>query len=213
MPNTVLQKMTNLRKMIRIAINRGIISHDPFIDYSPERPKTCQRYVPEKELKKLTNTPLKSGALEVTRDMFVFWLSYGIDSLHQRFYHNGKHRICCGYEHYQCAHNIHRRIVAYARGHGSSDRRHQPNNYVDSEERGNHRRTHRRRQHIFDQKQSYFEKQNISANNSVIFNVLQITGNDLVTTVQWAIVHFWQGSFLPLWDTKILIFLVFPTKL
>ena len=72
MPNTILQKMTHLRKMIKIAIRKKIISHDPFIGYLGERPKTCQRYVPVNELEKLMKTPLKSSALEVTRDMFVF---------------------------------------------------------------------------------------------------------------------------------------------
>jgi len=72
MPNTVLQKMTHLRKMVSIAIRRKIISHDPFVGYSAERPKTCQRYVPADELEKLMNIPLKSSALNVTRDMFVF---------------------------------------------------------------------------------------------------------------------------------------------
>jgi len=72
MPNTILQKMTYLRKMVRIAIRRKIINHDPFTGYTAERPKTCQRYVPAEELEKLMKTPLKSSALDVTRDMFVF---------------------------------------------------------------------------------------------------------------------------------------------
>ena len=72
MPNTILQKMTHLRKMVRTAIRRKIISHDPFLGFSAERPKTCQRYVPEDEFEKLMKTPLESSALEVTRDMFVF---------------------------------------------------------------------------------------------------------------------------------------------
>ena len=70
--NTVLQKMTHLRKIVNIAIRKKIINHDPFVGYSPERPKTCQRYIPADELEKLMNTPLKSSALKITRDLFVF---------------------------------------------------------------------------------------------------------------------------------------------
>jgi integrase len=69
---SVLNEMKRLRKMIRIAIGKGAISRDPFFGYSPERPKAQQRYVPADEMEKLMKTPLKSPALEVTRDMFVF---------------------------------------------------------------------------------------------------------------------------------------------
>ena len=72
MPNTVLHKMICLNKMVRLAIRKGIISHNPFAGYVAERPKTCQRYVPVEELEKLKKTPLKSNALNVTRDMFLF---------------------------------------------------------------------------------------------------------------------------------------------
>ena len=72
MSNTVLQKMTYLRKIVRIAIRRRIINCDPFVGYTAERPKTCQRYVPFDELKKIMKTSLNSSALRVTRDMFVF---------------------------------------------------------------------------------------------------------------------------------------------
>ena len=71
-PNTILKKVTFLRKMVRIAIRRKIINHDPFIGYTAERPKASQRYVPAEELEKLMKTSLKSSALDVTRDMFVF---------------------------------------------------------------------------------------------------------------------------------------------
>jgi site-specific recombinase XerD len=72
MTSTALQNMTSLRKIVKIAIRRRIISRDPFFGYEPERPKTCQRYVPEEEMEKLMKTYLKSPALEVTRDMFIF---------------------------------------------------------------------------------------------------------------------------------------------
>jgi integrase len=72
MPNTVLLKMTCLQKMVRIAIRKKIISHNPFAGYTRERPKTVQRYLPFEELEKMMAIHLKSSALAVTRDMFVF---------------------------------------------------------------------------------------------------------------------------------------------
>jgi integrase len=71
-PYTVALKTTYLRKMVRIAIGRGIINHDPFTGYSAGRPKPSQKYVPVEELQKIMNTSLKSKTLDVTRDMFVF---------------------------------------------------------------------------------------------------------------------------------------------
>jgi len=72
MPRSVQQKMTSLRKLVRIAISRRIIGHDPFIGYTSERPKQRQRYVPTNELKKIMETPLNNNSLDITRDMFVF---------------------------------------------------------------------------------------------------------------------------------------------
>jgi len=72
MPCTVLKNIESLRKVVKIAIRKKIISIDPFFGFSPEYPKPCQRYVPENELKKIMKTSLNNAALEVTRDMFVF---------------------------------------------------------------------------------------------------------------------------------------------
>jgi site-specific recombinase XerD len=72
MPNTVLHRMICLQKMVKIAIRKKIISSNPFTGYSPQRPKTTQRYLPVEELKKMRRISLKSNALCVTRDMFVF---------------------------------------------------------------------------------------------------------------------------------------------
>jgi len=71
-PGTVVIKMTHLRKMIKIAIRKRIINHNPFSGFRTQRPKPTQKYVPAEEMKKLKKIHLKSKALEVTRDMFVF---------------------------------------------------------------------------------------------------------------------------------------------
>ena len=71
-PYSVAHKMVFLRKMVKIAIDKGIINHDPFAGYRAGRPKPSQKYVPKAELEKLMQMPLKDSALRVTRDMFVF---------------------------------------------------------------------------------------------------------------------------------------------
>jgi site-specific recombinase XerD len=71
-PGTMLCILTCLRKMIKIAISRGIISGDPFSGFSPERPKSSQKYIPADDLDKLMKTPMKRRTQEVVRDMFVF---------------------------------------------------------------------------------------------------------------------------------------------
>jgi site-specific recombinase XerD len=72
MPNTVLNKMICLKKMVRIAVGRGIISRDPFIGYCAERPEACQRFVPSEELERLMKIQPGKPNLAFTRDMFVF---------------------------------------------------------------------------------------------------------------------------------------------
>ena len=94
--HTVLQKMTHLRKMMKIAIRKKIISHDPFVGYVPERPKTCQRYVPDDEFEKLMNMPLKSSALNLTRDMFVFASFTGLSYID--LYNLTNNQIVTGYD-------------------------------------------------------------------------------------------------------------------
>jgi site-specific recombinase XerD len=71
-PNTVVLKMEYLQRIIKFAIRKRIITHNPFAGFCVKRPKPTQRFVPIKELKKLMKTPLNSNALEVTLDIFVF---------------------------------------------------------------------------------------------------------------------------------------------
>lgn len=72
MPNTILEKTRHLRKIIKIAIDNGVISRDPFDGYTPERPKAVQKYLTRAELDKIMNTPLDHPNRYLTRDMFLF---------------------------------------------------------------------------------------------------------------------------------------------
>ena len=96
MPNTVLRQMTYLKKMVKIAITKGIINHNPFAGYRAERPKTSQRYIPIEELEKLMNMPLKNSVLDIVRDMFVFSCFTGLSYID--LYNLSNNQIVSGYD-------------------------------------------------------------------------------------------------------------------
>ena len=77
-PNTILGIMRHLRKMIKLATGEGIITHDPFDGYSPERPKAEQKYLTRDELQKIITTPLDHPCRYLTRDMFLFSVFTGL---------------------------------------------------------------------------------------------------------------------------------------
>ena len=71
-PNTVLRSIIPLRKMVKIALNRGYISHDPFTEYKPQRGKSEHRTLTGWELQKIMSAPFHSPTRNLTRDLFVF---------------------------------------------------------------------------------------------------------------------------------------------
>lgn len=77
-PNTILGIVRHVRKMIKLAIGEGIITHDPFEGYSPERPKAEQKYLTREELHKIITTPLDHPCRYLTRDMFLFSVFTGL---------------------------------------------------------------------------------------------------------------------------------------
>lgn len=72
MPNTILGITRHLRKMIKLAIGKGIISRDPFEGYAPEGPKAQQKYLTREELDRIITTQLDHPYRYLTRDMFLF---------------------------------------------------------------------------------------------------------------------------------------------
>ncbi|KAA6315294.1 Tyrosine recombinase XerC, partial [termite gut metagenome] len=71
-PNTVLRNIVPLRKIIRIAVNKGYIPTDPFAEYKPVRGKSVHRSLTGKELKTIMSTNFHTYFRNLTRDMFVF---------------------------------------------------------------------------------------------------------------------------------------------
>lgn len=71
-PNTVLRGIIPLRKIVRIAVNKGYIPADPFAEYKPIRGKSVHRHLTNEELKKIMSTNFYSYNRNLTRDMFIF---------------------------------------------------------------------------------------------------------------------------------------------
>lgn len=71
-PNTVLRNIVPLRKIVRIAVNKGYIPADPFAEYKPVRGKSVHRYLTNEELKEIMSTNFHSYFRNLTRDMFIF---------------------------------------------------------------------------------------------------------------------------------------------
>jgi site-specific recombinase XerD len=69
---TILGLISRLRRMIKYAINEGIISSDPFYSYKPVYPKANQKYLTLAELESIIHTPFHVYNLIITRDLFLF---------------------------------------------------------------------------------------------------------------------------------------------
>lgn len=77
-PQTIVNTIGQLRRIVKIAINNGLLRNDPFIDYefitSPIIPKSLT----SAELKKLMKAKLSRPNLNFIRDMFLFSSFTGI---------------------------------------------------------------------------------------------------------------------------------------
>jgi hypothetical protein len=77
-PGTIIEITTRLRIIINYVICEGIITHDPFAGYSPERPRAKQKYLTRRELDKLMTTSLTNPNHYLIRDLFLFSCYTGI---------------------------------------------------------------------------------------------------------------------------------------
>ena len=71
-PNTVLRNVVPLRKIVRIALNKGVINRDPFAEYKPERGRSEHRTLTAEELQKIMNATFDSPNRTFIRDLFIF---------------------------------------------------------------------------------------------------------------------------------------------
>jgi site-specific recombinase XerD len=75
---SVLQHMIFLRKMVRRAMNRGVITSNPFFGYVPDQPQTVRKWLSGGELEKIMTTPIAHPGVAFVRDMFVFGCFTGL---------------------------------------------------------------------------------------------------------------------------------------
>ena len=70
--NTTMKYIKNFKKIIRIAIANGMLSHDPFANYKMRLKKVERDFLDEEELNRLINLKINIERLEQVRDAFLF---------------------------------------------------------------------------------------------------------------------------------------------
>lgn len=70
--NTMSKFMGFLKKIINIALNNNLISHNPFANYKIQFQKVDRGYLTENELNRLMKKKMSVPRLEQVRDIFVF---------------------------------------------------------------------------------------------------------------------------------------------
>ena len=69
---SVMQHIIFLRKLVKRAMNKGIISRNPFFGYVPDQPKTSRKWLSCEEIEKVMTTTIEHPSVAFVRDMFVF---------------------------------------------------------------------------------------------------------------------------------------------
>lgn len=75
---SVQQHMIFLWKMIKRAMNKGIISRNPFFGYIPDQPVSKHKWLSGEEIEKVMTTPIEKPSVDFVRDMFVFGVFTGL---------------------------------------------------------------------------------------------------------------------------------------
>jgi site-specific recombinase XerD len=76
--NTIVSIVKDLRKVVKIAINNGLVRHDPFIGYKYIISESVPRSLTSKELKKIMKAKFTRENITFNRDMFVFSCFTGV---------------------------------------------------------------------------------------------------------------------------------------
>lgn len=66
------------RKVVRNAVNRGILSHDPFYGFVPEKAEIVHKSLTGEELDKFMSAEPKNGQQETVKDIFLFGVFTGL---------------------------------------------------------------------------------------------------------------------------------------
>ncbi|SEW26017.1 Site-specific recombinase XerD [Chryseobacterium wanjuense] len=76
--NTTLKYISNFKKIVRIAIKKGIIPGDPFVQFKGKKTKILNRPLTWAELRSLENKQFSTDRLSRVRDIFVFQCYTGL---------------------------------------------------------------------------------------------------------------------------------------
>jgi integrase len=74
----VVQHMIFLRKTVKRAMNKGVISRNPFYGYVPDQPQTVRKWLSNEEIEKVMTTLIEHPGIAFVRDMFVFGCFTGL---------------------------------------------------------------------------------------------------------------------------------------
>lgn len=77
-PNTVVGTIANLRKIVRLAVNKGIIPCNPFSGYVLKKPQAHPRSISMEDIERIVHLPLHFKSQIISRDMFLFSCFTGI---------------------------------------------------------------------------------------------------------------------------------------
>lgn len=75
---TINKSIQRVRKIIKLALAKGYLKHDPFILYKPKKYETKVVYLTHKELDKLEKHVFKQARLNQVKDMFIFCCYTGL---------------------------------------------------------------------------------------------------------------------------------------
>ncbi len=75
---SVLQHIVFLRKLVKRAMNKGIIARNPFFGFIPDQPKGKHKWLSGEEVEKIMTTHIDKPGVAFVRDMFIFGVFTGL---------------------------------------------------------------------------------------------------------------------------------------
>lgn len=75
---SVMQHMVFMRKLVKRAMNKGIITRNPFFGYVPDQPQTTRKWLSNEEIEKVMTTRIDHPSVAFVRDMFIFGTFTGL---------------------------------------------------------------------------------------------------------------------------------------
>ena len=75
---SVMQHIVFLRKLIKRAMNKGIISRNPLFGYVPDQPVSKHKWLSSEEIEKIMTVHIDKPGVDFVRDMFIFGVFTGL---------------------------------------------------------------------------------------------------------------------------------------